>query len=89
MIVYWIYTAETKQEALVKAQTELDKVNEKYLQIVGSGDWATIPQELTAEPEIEGVVYFYGFEKPPAIFQNGTTYDLEEVFSQQWMIQEN
>ena len=32
-----------------------------------------------AEPEIEGITYYYGFEKPPALFVNNAVCDAEVI----------
>jgi hypothetical protein len=45
--------------------------------------------KLTANPELEGVTYYYGFEKPPEPFMNGAVPDLEEEFDSSWLIQES
>ena len=82
MQLFWIY------ETLENATTALALINAKVLEICGSGDWTTYPMQLTANPEINGVTYLYGFAKPPEIFQNGASFDLEIEHSVDWFVQE-
>ena len=85
--MHWIYTGNTEQEAQQKAQTNLDLVNAKFIEICGD-PWSDL-RRLTANPEIDNNTYYYGFAKPPSQFEyNGAVYDLELEFDSSWFIQE-
>jgi hypothetical protein len=82
--MYWIYAGSTEEEALRKAQKNLDLVNAKFIEICGD-PWGNL-QRLNANPVIEGNIYYYGFAKPPSQFNYSATYDLETEFSQEWFV---
>lgn len=89
MPLWWIYTGNTEQEAQTKAQNALNIINTKlqtYTQDQNS-TWA-IERRLTANPEIEGNTYYYGFQKPYPNLIDTSTCDLEQEYSIDWIIQE-
>jgi len=83
----WLYTGTTKQEALDKANIAIALVNAKCQELSGE-NWVMYAQELTAEPVIESVTYYYMFGAPPDQIVNGATCDLVAEFSHDWIIQE-
>ena len=87
MSVCMLYTGNTKQEALEKANVNLDLINEKCQEICGQ-NWAIAPMQAINEPEIEGIIYYYFFQKPYPIFMNNAISDLEAEFDSSWIIQE-
>lgn len=87
MPLCWLYTGSTLEEAETKANTAIGLVNEECNRRTNA-NWVDGPQRLTADPNIEGTVYYYMFQAPPAIFQNGALYDLEAEFNTDWLIPE-
>ena len=81
--MYYIYSGDNENEALVKANTAISLINEKS-QEVCQADWVSNAQRLTANPEIGENIYYFGFQAPPEIFANGATCDLETEFSDSW-----
>lgn len=84
-IEYCLYSG-NETEALTKANAAIALINEKCNEIASS-NWVDHAQRLTADPEIEGTVYLYGFQAPPPIFVNGSTCDLQTEFSSDWFVQ--
>lgn len=87
MTNYYIYTGNNESEALEKANEAINLINEKTQEIC-SANWVDFAQRLTANPEIEGNIYYYGFQSPPPIFVNGSTCDLETEFQNDWFVYE-
>lgn len=87
MTNYYIYTGNTASEALTKANTAISLINQKCQQICNA-NWVDSAQQLTADPEINEDIYYYGFQAPPEIFKNGSTCDLEIEFQSNWFIME-
>jgi hypothetical protein len=87
MSIYFLYTGETKEEARVKAQTNLDQVNFNF-DALGGGVFLNNIDELTANPVIEGVTYYYGFEKPPQCAMTNVVFDLQSEYNVYWRLPE-
>ena len=85
MSKYYIYTSNTKEEAADKAQINLDRVNTNF-QTLGGGIFCESIEELTANPEIEGNIYYYGFEEPPECARSGIEFDKCEEYQQSWKL---
>jgi hypothetical protein len=85
MTFFWIYTGSNEQEALEKANQNLNLINQKTQEICGQ-DWADNPQRLTANPEFEEHIYYYGFQKPYQNIENGAEFDREEIYQSSWML---
>jgi hypothetical protein len=80
--MWWLYTSEEN------AQTELAKVNANIKRFNPSANYLTDPNQLTAKPEIDNIVYTYGFPKPDENIQAGVNWELEAEWNQSWFIQE-
>jgi hypothetical protein len=87
-MTYSLYTAETKEQALQKANQNLATLNANYQAISGEseGNFCNSPTELTASPLINNVTYYYGFEEPMQCIQQGYTCDLVAEFQQNWIL---
>jgi hypothetical protein len=80
--MWWLYTS------LENAETELAKVNANIKAFNPEANYAAAPTQLTANPEIEGTTYLYGFSEPPENIQTGAIAELEAQYSQDWFMQE-
>jgi hypothetical protein len=80
--MWWLYTN------LENAETELAKVNANIKAFNPEANYAEAPTQLTANPEINGVTYLYGFPEPPENIQAGATAELVAQYSSSWFIQE-
>jgi hypothetical protein len=83
MSVYFLYTGETKEQARVKAQTNLDQINTNFEELSG-GVFCDNIEEMTANPIINGITYYYGIETPPECAMTNVTYDYECEYNYTW-----
>jgi len=80
--MWWLYTS------LENAQTELAKVNINIKKFNPNANYLTDPSLLTSNPEIDNIVYNYGFPKPDDNIIQGVTFELEAEWNQSWFLQE-
>ena len=82
-----LYTGTDENNAQNRAQEQLDIVNENLHQYNPYINWDTL-RRLTADPEIEGVTYYWMFEKPAPNIEEGYSADLEAAYDPNWFIPE-
>ena len=87
MTNFYIYTGETKGEAEDKAILNLQRINNNFIAANPEGGiFCNYPEELTAEPQIEGNIYYYGIEEPPQFARVGVEIDLCLEYNPSWKL---
>ena len=94
-VKYMIYCDDIENNVVIKtaeqkATENLALINAKFQEICND-NWADIPEQLTANPEINGVVYKYGFQSSGLndFLKNGAVCDLEQYYDTDWKIEES
>lgn len=87
MSIYFLYTGETKEEARQKCQANLDQINANF-EALGGGVFGDNIEEMTANPVINEVTYYYGVEKPPQCAMTNVVFDLQSEFNVYWKLLE-
>ena len=80
--MWLLYTSEEN------AQTELAKIQTNIKLLNPDASYLTEPNPLTANPEIDNIIYTHGFPKPDDNIIQEVTWELEVEWSQDWFIQE-
>ena len=80
---YWVYTGNNLLEAIAKANTAIELINEKGQEIF-NGDVIGEPQTFENPTTHDGITYYCGFQAPPEFFINGATCDLVTEWTSEW-----
>lgn len=84
-----LFTGNTIENALTNTNIAINTINANFQQVTGNQDlWINYPRRLNANPNINGLVYYYGVSKPPIEFMDNVIFDLNMDFNQDWIIED-